>query len=63
MVVQSKTMMSTKPTPYIAAKATFGAGYGFLLEPVEWRVTEYLRNDYLYAIGGPRRHWTLLVHC
>ena len=52
-------MMSMKPTPYIAAKSTardaivtFGAGYGFLLEPFEWRVTEYLQNDYLYAIGG-----------
>ena len=50
---------SKQLTPHIAAKATardaiaaFGAGYGYLLEPVEWRVTDYLRKDYLYAIGG-----------
>ena len=54
-----RTMMSMKPTPYIAAKATardaivtFGAGYGFLYEPIEWRVGEYLQNEFLYAIGG-----------
>ena len=48
-----------KPTPYIAAKdsardaiVTFGAGYGFLHEPFEWRVSEYLQNEFLYAIGG-----------
>ena len=42
-----RTMMSMKPTPYIAAKATardaivtFGAEYGFLYEPIEWRVGE-----------------------
>ena len=58
-----RTMMSMKPTPYIAAKATardaivtFGAGYGFLYEPVEWRVTEYLQNEYLYVIGGRDAH-------
>ena len=37
---------SKQLTPHAAAKATardaiaaFGAGYGYLLEPVEWRVT------------------------
>ena len=56
---KQSTQSTAQLTPHIAAKATardaiaaFGAGYGYLLEPVEWRVTEYLRKDYLYAIGG-----------
>ena len=50
---------TAQPTPHIVAKATvrdaivaLGAGYGFLLEPVEWRVAEYLRYEHLYAVGG-----------
>jgi Kelch motif len=48
-----------QPTPHIVAKATvrdaivaLGAGYGFLLETVERRVSEYLRYEHLHAVGG-----------
>ena len=50
---------TAQTTPHIVAKATvrdaivaLGAGYGFLLEPVEWRVAEYLRYEHLYVVGG-----------
>ena len=50
---------TAQTTPHIVAKATvrdaivaLGAEYGFLLEPVEWRVAEYLRYEHLYAVGG-----------
>ncbi len=49
----------TAPKTHSDAKATardaivaYGAGHGVLSVPVERRITRYLRQERLYAVGG-----------